>query len=172
MLLDGLTLVEGSNVTNSVISSGSVFPEESSANVGELFYRTDEQKLYYRSDIGWVEGSGSAPVVVDQVLCIMPRIDVFSTGIVRWYPSSTVKLLDAFGYCGLAPGSGSLIFQIRKNGVVILSNIVIELGENESSVFPIPGDIEMLDSDYLTCDVVQGELTAKEAVVRVRYLTV
>ena len=171
MLTDGLKLTEGSTVTNSIISSGPVFPEESIANVGELFYRTDENKLYYRTASGWVEGSESAPVSIDQVLCSMPKTDTSSIGIVRWYPAQPIEILDVFAYCGIAPGMSNVMFKLRKNGVVILDNILINLGDTESEVYAVPGNITFTVDDYLTCDVVQGDLTAKEAFVRIRYTT-
>jgi len=54
MLIDGLDLVEGSGVLNLTVPIGTAFP--STPDYGELFYRTDEDKLYIYSTTGstWV----------------------------------------------------------------------------------------------------------------------
>lgn len=58
MLFDGLSLIEGSDVTNLVIDSGSSFP--GSPNLGELFYKTSATAgLYVYDGSQWVQaGSG------------------------------------------------------------------------------------------------------------------
>lgn len=58
MILDGLTLVEGTKITNLTTNSGSAFPLNQSP--GELFYRTDEDKLYTSNGTAWTAvGTGS-----------------------------------------------------------------------------------------------------------------
>lgn len=48
----GLDIAEGSSITNITVPSGTSFP--ASDNVGELFYRTDEDKLYIRDNSTWI----------------------------------------------------------------------------------------------------------------------
>jgi hypothetical protein len=55
MLLDGLILVEGSTASNLVIASGSSFP--SSADLGELFYRSDLSQLSIYNGSTWTNVS-------------------------------------------------------------------------------------------------------------------
>ncbi len=55
MLLDGLILVEGSTASNLVIASGSNFP--SSADLGELFYRSDLSQLSIYNGSTWTNVS-------------------------------------------------------------------------------------------------------------------
>lgn len=51
MLIDGINLVEGSTIVNLTVASGTAYP--SSPSTGELFYRTDLDKLYVYSGIAW-----------------------------------------------------------------------------------------------------------------------
>lgn len=44
MLHDTITLLQGSNITNLVVASGTSFP--SNPDAGELFFRTDQNKMY------------------------------------------------------------------------------------------------------------------------------
>jgi hypothetical protein len=50
MLIDGLSLVEGSTLTNLTIASGAQFPAE--AGAGELFYK-DNDGVYYHDNTSW-----------------------------------------------------------------------------------------------------------------------
>jgi len=50
MLIDGITIPEGSEIENLSVPIGIAFP--SNANVGELFYKTDEDILYVYSSTG------------------------------------------------------------------------------------------------------------------------
>ena len=69
MRIDGLTLVEGSNITNAVVASGPSFPvgPDHSPDVGEFFYKTDNADsfgvagLYFFDGASWnVVVSGSS----------------------------------------------------------------------------------------------------------------
>ena len=52
MRIDSLTLIEGSNITNLTVESGSAFP--SNPNLGELFYKTSTTVgLYYHDGTSW-----------------------------------------------------------------------------------------------------------------------
>ena len=53
MKIYGGQVAEGSAITNLTVPSGTAFP--SNANAGELFYRTDESKLYVHNGTGWIE---------------------------------------------------------------------------------------------------------------------
>lgn len=57
MRIYGGQVAEGSNISNLTVASGTSFP--SNANVAELFYRTDESKLYVHNGTTWVELSVS-----------------------------------------------------------------------------------------------------------------
>lgn len=48
----GVDVAEGSTITNITVPSGTSFPPGD--NVGELFYRTDEDKLYIRDNNTWI----------------------------------------------------------------------------------------------------------------------
>jgi len=54
----GIQVAEGSEITNLTIPTGTSFPAND--NVGEMFYRTDENKLYIRNNTGW-ESVAAAP---------------------------------------------------------------------------------------------------------------
>jgi len=56
----GIEVAQGSEITNLTIPTGTSFPAND--NVGEMFYRTDEDKLYVRDNVGWAVSGGSAKV--------------------------------------------------------------------------------------------------------------
>ena len=56
----GLEVAQGSEIVNLTIPTGTAFPAND--NVGELFYRTDEDTLYVRNNTGWAVSGGSATV--------------------------------------------------------------------------------------------------------------
>lgn len=57
MRIDGIEVVEGSKVTNLTVASGDSYP--SNPNIGELFFRTDQDQLYNYKSTGWAPvGSG------------------------------------------------------------------------------------------------------------------
>jgi len=55
----GLSIAEGSEVTNLTVPTGTSFPAND--NVGEFFFRTDLNILYVRDNSEWVEVGGSTP---------------------------------------------------------------------------------------------------------------
>lgn len=57
MLYDRINLLQGADIQNLVVASGVSFP--SSPDLGELFFRTDQDKLYVYKSGGWAE-SGAA----------------------------------------------------------------------------------------------------------------
>lgn len=66
MLYDSITLLEGSAINNMVVTSGTTFP--STPDSGELFFRTDTNKMFLYNGSGWSEigeaGGGSSVVSV------------------------------------------------------------------------------------------------------------
>ena len=52
MLMDGISLLEGTKVVNLTVDSGTSFP--ASPNAAELFYRTDNTTLYYYNGSSWI----------------------------------------------------------------------------------------------------------------------
>ena len=56
----GLQIAEGSEITNLTIPTGTSFPAND--NVGEMFYRTDEDKLYVRNNTGWGAAGGGIEI--------------------------------------------------------------------------------------------------------------
>jgi hypothetical protein len=102
------------------------------------------------------------------VLCAMPNISGSEIGLTRWYPSENITLVDVFAYCGLSPDTNNLVFSVKKNGTVILENLVIQQNQNTSTITPCT--VALTPTDYLTCDVNVGDETAKNAVIRISYL--
>jgi hypothetical protein len=82
MLFDGIKLVEGSEVQNLVVDSGSSFP--ASPNEGELFYRNDggNESLYVYDGASWVKMINSG----DSFSALLPDIGTPGT-----YKSVTVN---------------------------------------------------------------------------------
>lgn len=56
MLYDSIQLLEGSKLTNIVVDSGTSFPQ--TPTEGELFYKTDDDKLYAYNGSAWVNSAG------------------------------------------------------------------------------------------------------------------
>lgn len=56
MRIDSIQIREGSKITNLTVDSGTSFP--GSANAGELFYRTDNETLYFHNGTTWVGAGG------------------------------------------------------------------------------------------------------------------
>jgi len=56
----GLEVAQGSEIVNLTIPTGTAFPAND--NVGELFYRTDEDTLYVRNNTEWAVYGSSATV--------------------------------------------------------------------------------------------------------------
>lgn len=54
----GLSIAEGSEITNLTVPVGTTFPTND--NVGELFFRTDVNVLYVRDNTTWVDASSGS----------------------------------------------------------------------------------------------------------------
>jgi len=69
MLVDGLVQLEGSSIVNLTVASGTSFP--GTANAAELFYRSDQNKLYLYNGTSWVDlaatGGGGTVADPDQI---------------------------------------------------------------------------------------------------------
>lgn len=58
MLYDRINLLQGADIHNLVVASGTTFPTD--PDIGELFFKSNEDKLYVYKSTGWSEaGSGS-----------------------------------------------------------------------------------------------------------------
>ena len=112
MLFDGIKLVEGSEVQNLVVDTGSTFP--SSPNAGEMFYRTDagNEGLYTYDGTQWVrhlqEGDS-----LDALLPVIPgvqgtwtKVTVDDKGIVQSGTNPTT--LSGYGITDAQPLDGDL----------------------------------------------------------------
>lgn len=79
MLLDGVMLLEGSDIVNLTLPSGTSFP--SSPNVGEVFFKTSDNKVYvyYFSDWTAIGGSASSAVTVNSGTSL-PDINTVADG--------------------------------------------------------------------------------------------
>ena len=68
MLYDTINIAEGSKIVNPVVESGTTFPSD--PDVGELFYRTDTNRLmiYKGSEIGWQDSAGAGGSVISVAL--------------------------------------------------------------------------------------------------------
>jgi hypothetical protein len=60
MLYDRIRLLEGADVVNLTVQSGTTFP--SNPNQGELFYRSDLNALHYYDGADWLSAAFQAPV--------------------------------------------------------------------------------------------------------------
>ena len=118
MLFDGIRLAEGSSVSNMTIDSGTAFPAD--ASLGELFYRTDENRMYMFNSTKWkmvrVESGTAFPT--------SPSPDIgdlfFKT------TDETVYVYKTAGWTGIAGGgaSGVSSFNTRTGSVTLTSGDV------------------------------------------------
>ncbi len=110
----GLTIAEGSEVTNLTVPTGTSFP--SNANVGELFYRTDQSKLYIVESVG---GSPASDVWIDLTAAATANADTLdgldSTQFLRRDQSDemsgTLKLSEVDPYLEFNDTDGALNFK-------------------------------------------------------------
>lgn len=83
MLLDGVKLLEGSDVVNLTLPSGTSFP--TSPNVGEVFFKTSDNKVYVYHSTAWNELAGSGSVGTEGVVSVtsgtsLPDINTVNDG--------------------------------------------------------------------------------------------
>jgi hypothetical protein len=170
MLVDGLTLANGSVIENPVVAKGTVFPE---AEAGELFFDTANGQLMVHDGTKWSNvGFGSSASSIGQALCAMPSVAGSEVGTSRWYPHANIVLIDAFAYCGVSPDLNNVVFSVKKNGVVVAENLTIPSHAFTSNTHVFDPQPSLTPTDYITCDVTVGDETSKNAIVRIRYQTV
>ena len=79
MLYDKITLMEGSDISNLTVESGTSFPQN--ADAGELFFKTTDQSLYIYNGSSWVEaGSSGGAGSVTSVAVQQPTSGITVTG--------------------------------------------------------------------------------------------
>ncbi len=62
MLFDHVQLIEGTQIVNATVDSGTSFP--ANPTVGELFYKSDEPQLYVYDGTQWTEAGGTGNAIV------------------------------------------------------------------------------------------------------------
>ena len=78
MLIDSLKLMEGSTITNPVIASGTAFPDN--PNVGEVFFRTDEDKTYIHNGTTWNQIGSAGTGTVSSIDITQPAAGITASG--------------------------------------------------------------------------------------------
>lgn len=92
MLMDGISLLEGTKVVNLTVDSGTSFP--ASPNAAELFYRTDNTTLYYYNGSSWIAISSTNGTVTSIDLTAPAAGITVSGGPVTTSGSITLALAD------------------------------------------------------------------------------
>jgi hypothetical protein len=101
MLFDSINLVEGSTIKSLKVNNGSSFPD--TPNTGELFFRTDENKLYAYTGTEWISsGSGSGGGLSSS----LPKITAIQVSTSSFQPSVETDInANSVGYISIA-GTG------------------------------------------------------------------
>lgn len=116
MIYDHITLTEGSKVINLTLDSGTVFP--GTANVGELFYRTDVSTMFLYDGAKWVDASNIWYDVALSITGTPPANAVLLTLVsVRTFVLPT-NYVGSYGRAGTA-GDDLTTFTVLKNGTSI-----------------------------------------------------
>ena len=165
MLVDGISLLEGSDISNLTVASGTSFP--SSPNAGELFYRTDTDGLFVHNGAAWVSAGGggalSYTITGDVTGTIDGGTDTLTLGIVNsgigsFGSASSVPTLTVNGK-GLVTAASSASIQISESQVTD-GTLLARLAANEtvsgswtfgspiSGAFPSLGD-HLATKDYV-----------------------
>lgn len=100
MLVDNITLIDGAKISNLVVGNGTAFPTGAKLDVGELFFRSDLDALYYYSTSGWVT-VGETKVNSDGSLSVVETIN----GSTKTYSvrlTSSLKSLNDVSSAGIA----------------------------------------------------------------------
>jgi hypothetical protein len=93
MLFDSINLVEGSTIKSLKVNNGSSFPD--TPNTGELFFRTDESKLYAYNGTEWIaSGSGSGSSGLSSSL---PKITAIQVSTSTFQPSEETAIESNVG---------------------------------------------------------------------------
>jgi hypothetical protein len=99
-------------------------------------------------------GGGSSTRITRHVITgsISPRI-----GTKRWYPEGNVTITSVYFYMGSSPPVvGSIIIDIKKNGVSIFGNNYPTCTPTNYRSNSVALSTPMLSTDYLTIDIVSG----------------
>lgn len=108
MLYDRIKLLQGADVENLVVDSGTTFP--ASPDLGELFFRTDQDKLFVYKSSGWSEaGSASFDTSANRNIT---GVWTFTQPVVGVTPTAsnqyTTKSYVDTAIAGVGSGSGSV----------------------------------------------------------------
>ena len=127
MLHDSILMLDGASIENGAVVGGTSFP--GTTNVGELFFRTDEDKLYIRNaaDDGWLDltggGGGSSTDVTNRKLedsTGESYVDEYVFRVINQYSTwTTLKTISFTGVNGSTFTSGMAVVHIcgLTNGV-------------------------------------------------------
>jgi hypothetical protein len=81
---------------------------------------------------------------------------VVGIGVIPLVFPSNKTIVRITAAVGVAPTGQAIIFDIKKNGVTILSTVVLSIQPNSTVALPIvPDDATILTGDILTVDVIQ-----------------
>lgn len=146
MIFDGISLTEGTAISNASIASGTAFP--SNANAGELFYRTDLESLHVYNGSAWAEvgsGSGSGPASTTDLpegsnlyfTTARARnaisLTAGSSGATYDNVSGVLNLSALTSGSSASGGSGSVQFS-NGSGVFTSGNLVFTVGSNTLTI--------------------------------------
>lgn len=100
------------------VSQGTSFPEDPAPIEGQLFYRTDEDKVYIYNGASWDELAGGAPS--DPRFCIQGTAQV-SIKVIQALSGRAATIAKVKVYADTAPTGASLIVDVNKNGTTIFT---------------------------------------------------
>lgn len=104
---------------------------------------------------------------LDQVYNTISPGSVAFVGKNPWYPPRNITMRDFLAATGAAPSVQPVLLTVRKNGVAVLSNVSIGVGANTSALTVLT--TQFTPTDYMTIDLAQGDPTAGDVTVRMRY---
>ena len=147
MLSDTIQMLEGSTLDNLTIASGTSFP--SNASVGEMFFRTDLQKLHIHNGTVWNAIAEGANAATQSLFGNFTGITSNTVGTARYYPkaNSTMTLISA--WAGAAVPSTTVV-TVKKNGVAVGTCTIAS-----AAIIGTPTvlSVSVTTSDYLTLDL-------------------
>lgn len=161
MLSDTLTFLSGGKVSNFSVESGSSFPP---AQIGELFFLTTTNTLYFYNGSAWKEVTGDAKSVSKYNITGVMSIN---TGTMRWYPDRNITLSKVYFSMGTSPTS-NVVIDVKKNGSSIFSGSYPTCSSGNYLSSSVSISTPMSPTDYLTVDVTAGT-TGSDAVIFIVY---
>jgi hypothetical protein len=162
MLSDTLTFLDGGKVSNFAVESGSSFP---TAQIGELFFLTTTNTLYFYNGTTWKEVSSAGGTDVTKYN-ITGTITV-NTGAMRWYPDRNITLSKVYFSLGTSP-SGNVVIDVKKNGTSIFSGTYPTCTSGNYLSSSVTVSTNLTSTDYITVDVTAGT-SGSDAVVFIVY---